>query len=499
MNSKFLGIDLGTTNSCMAIMLHGRAEVIPNAEGHRSTPSIVAFTESGVELVGQAAQRQAVTNPQNTIHSVKRFLGRKYDEFKHELHFLPYKLVKAANGDAHIEVKGQVFSPMEISAKILKKLKLDAEAHIGEIISKVVIAVPAHFDYAQRQATKAAGRVAGFETTCIVSSPVAAAIAYGLDKKKDEKICVYDLGGGSFNVAVLELGDGVYEVKATSGDTYLGGDDLDGAIVHRLIVDFKSETGIDLKQNACALQRLKEAAEKAKCELSLASSTEINLPFIAADSSGPKHLTQTLTRAKLDELGGILIERTIFPVKQCLKDAGLSSDELDAVLMIGGMSRMPKAIEAAKSLTGNKPHGGVNPDEIVAIGAAIQGGIFKGEVTDVLFLDVLPISIGVETQGGVFTKMIERNTTIPTNKTEVCSFPVNEQNEVVIDVFQGERALTANNTNLGTLRLKRGMPSAFEGAPTSVKIEVTMDIDAHQTIYVTAKDPRSGQEQRIII
>ncbi len=493
--SKILGIDLGTTNSCMAIMINGKVEVIPNAEGNRTTPSIVAFTKSGEELVGQAAKRQAVTNPKNTVYSVKRFMGRKFDEVKHEIELVPYKVVRAANGDAHVEANGKVFSPPEISAKILQKLKKDAEAYIGETITEAVITVPAYFNDAQRQATKDAGRIAGLDVKRIINEPTAAALAYGLEKKKEEKICVYDLGGGTFDVTVLELGDGVFEVKATNGDTHLGGDDFDDAIIQWLVADFKKEHGVDLKQDAFALQRLKEAGEKAKCELSSATSTDINLPFITADASGPKHLTQTLTRAKLEQLCDSLIERTLTPVKNCLKDAGVSASTLDEVVMVGGMTRMPKVIATAQTLTGHEPHRGVNPDEVVAIGAGIQGGVLKGEVNDVLLLDVTPLSLGIETMGGVFTKMIERNTTIPTKKTETYSTAADNQTAVDIQVYQGERPMVSQNKKVGMFRLD-GIAPASRGQP---QIEVTFDIDANGIIHIIAKDKGTGKEQRITI
>ena len=417
--SKVLGIDLGTTNSCMAVMAGGEPVVIPNAEGMRTTPSIVAFTKSGERLVGQAAKRQAITNSNNTVYSIKRFMGRKFEEVSQEIILVPYKVIKAKNGDAHVQVGDNVYSPPEISSMILQKMKADAEAYLGEKITQAVITVPAYFNDSQRQATKDAGRIAGLEVMRIINEPTAASLAYGLDKKKDEKIAVYDLGGGTFDISVLDIGEGVFEVKATNGDTHLGGDDFDDTIMMWLADEFKKEQGIDLTKDPMAKQRLKEAAEKAKCELSSALSTEINLPFISADSTGPKHLNVTLSRAKLEQLVDSLIERTMQPVRNCMKDSGL--DTVDEVVLVGGMTRMPKVQEMAKKLYNKEPHKGVNPDEVVAVGASIQGGILKGEVKDVLLLDVTPLSLGIETLGRVFTALIERNTTVPTKKTEIFS------------------------------------------------------------------------------
>jgi len=491
--AKVLGIDLGTTNSCMAIMEGGEPVVIPNAEGMRTTPSVVAFTKSGERLVGQAAKRQAITNPRNTVYSIKRFMGRKYDEVAHEISLVPYKVVRAKNGDAHVEVEGTVYSPPEISSMILQKLKLDAEAYLGEKITQAVITVPAYFNDSQRQATKDAGRIAGLEVLRIINEPTAASLAYGLDKKKDEKIAVYDLGGGTFDISVLDIGEGVFEVKATNGDTHLGGDDFDAVIIEWLVAEFKKEHGIDLSRDPMAMQRLKEAAEKAKCELSSAQQTEINLPFISADASGPKHLTMTLTRAKLEQLVAHLIERTVGPVKACMKDAGLTS--VDEVVLVGGMTRMPKVQEKVRSLFSKEPHKGVNPDEVVAVGAAIQGGILKGEVKDVLLLDVTPLSLGIETLGGVMTTLIERNTTIPTRKTEIFSTASDNQSTVEIHVLQGERKMAADNKTIGRFHLD-GIPPAPRGVP---QIEVTFDIDANGILHVSAKDLGTGKEQKITI
>lgn len=491
--SKILGIDLGTTNSCMAVMEGGEPVVIPNAEGMRTTPSVVAFTKSGERLVGQAAKRQAITNPKNTIYSIKRFMGRKYDEVAHEISLVPYEVVRTPNGDAHVKINDKVYSPPEISSMILQKLKADAEAYLGTTITQAVITVPAYFNDSQRQATKDAGRIAGLEVLRIINEPTAASLAYGLDKKKDEKIAVYDLGGGTFDISILDIGDGVFEVKATNGDTHLGGDDMDHVIMEWLADEFKKEYGIDLKKDTMALQRLKEAAEKAKCELSTAQQTEINLPFITADASGPKHLNITLTRAKLEQLVDHLIERTVNPCKNCMKDAGL--DKVDEVVLVGGMTRMPKVQEMAKKLFGKEPHKGVNPDEVVAVGAAIQGGILKGEVKDVLLLDVTPLSLGIETLGGVFTTLIERNTTIPTRKSEIFSTAADNQSTVEIHVLQGERKMAADNKTIGRFHLD-GIPPAPRGVP---QIEVCFDIDANGILHVSAKDLGTGKEQKITI
>ncbi len=491
--AKVLGIDLGTTNSCMAVMEGGEPVVIPNAEGMRTTPSIVAFTKTGERLVGQAAKRQAITNSQSTIYSIKRFMGRKYDEVAREISLVPYKVVKAKNGDAHVQVGDNTYSPPEISSMILQKMKADAEAYLGEKITQAVITVPAYFNDSQRQATKDAGRIAGLEVMRIINEPTAASLAYGLDKKKDEKIAVYDLGGGTFDISVLDIGEGVFEVKATNGDTHLGGDDFDDTIMTWLANEFKKEQGIDLTKDPMAKQRLKEAAEKAKCELSSALSTDINLPFITADASGPKHLNVTLSRAKLEQLVDPLIERTMQPVKNCMKDSGLST--VDEVVLVGGMTRMPKVQEMAKKLYNKEPHKGVNPDEVVAVGASIQGGILKGEVKDVLLLDVTPLSLGIETLGRVFTALIERNTTVPTKKTEIFSTASDNQPSVEIHVLQGERKMADQNKTIGRFHLD-GIPPAARGVP---QIEVTFDVDANGILHVSAKDLGTGREQKITI
>jgi molecular chaperone DnaK len=495
MMSKVLGIDLGTTNSCMAIMEGGEPVVIPNAEGGRTTPSIVAFTKSGERLVGQPAKRQAVTNPKNTVFSIKRFMGRKYEEVKHEIGMVPYDVVKADNGDAHVRIDDKVYSPPEISSMILQKLKADAEAYLGEKITQAIVTVPAYFNDSQRQATKDAGKIAGLEVLRIINEPTAASLAYGLDKKKDEKIAVYDLGGGTFDVSVLEIGDGVFEVKATNGDTHLGGDDFDESIIHWLVDEFKKEQGIDLSKDTMALQRLKEAAEKAKCELSSSQSTDINLPFITADASGPKHLNLALSRAKLEQLTDDLVSRTLLPVQNCLKDAGLASAGVDEVILVGGMTRMPKVQETVKKSFSRDPHKGVNPDEVVAVGAAIQGGVLKGEVKDVLLLDVTPLTLGIETLGGVFTPLIERNTTIPSRKSEIFSTAADNQSTVEIHVLQGERKMSKDNKTIGRFHLD-GIPPAPRGMP---QVEVTFDIDANGILHVNAKDLGTGKEQKITI
>mgnify|MGYP005845263173 FL=1 len=473
----------------------GEPVVIPNAEGGRTTPSVVAFTKSGERLIGQAAKRQAVTNPQNTVFSIKRFMGRKYDEVSHEISLVPYQVVRAPNGDAHVKIDDKVYSPPEISAMILQKMRADAEAFLGEKITQAVITVPAYFNDSQRQATKDAGRIAGLEVLRIINEPTAASLAYGLDKKKDETIAVYDLGGGTFDISILDIGDGVFEVKSTNGDTHLGGDDFDQRVIQWLAETFKKEQGIDLTKDPMALQRLKEAAEKAKCELSSSQQTEINLPFITADASGPKHLNVTLTRAKLEQLVGDLIERSMGPVRNCVRDSGLDFARIQEVVLVGGQTRMPRVQEAVRELFGKEPHKGVNPDEVVAIGAAIQGGVLKGEVKDVLLLDVTPLTLGIETLGGVFTPLIERNTTIPTKKSEIFSTAADGQTTVEIHVLQGERKMAADNKTIGKFHLD-GIPPAPRGVP---QIEVTFDIDANGILHVRAKDLGTGKEQKITI
>ena len=493
--SKVLGIDLGTTNSCMSIMEGGEPVVIPNAEGGRTTPSIVAFTKTGERLVGQAAKRQAVTNPKNTIYSIKRFMGRKHGEVGSEVSRVPYEIVRADNGDASVKIADKLYSPPEISAMILQKLKADAEAYLGEKITQAIVTVPAYFNDSQRQATKDAGRIAGLEVLRIINEPTASSLAYGLDKKKDEKIAVYDLGGGTFDISVLEIGDGVFEVKATNGDTHLGGDDFDLRIMDWLIAEFKKESGVDISKDAMALQRVKEAAEKAKIELSSSQSTEINLPFVTADASGPKHLNVTLSRAKLEQLVDDLVQRSIKPLENCLRDAGLKTSEIDEVILVGGMTRMPKVQEIVKQFFGKEPHKGVNPDEVVAVGAGIQGGVLKGEVKDVLLLDVTPLTLGIETLGGIFTPLIERNTTIPTKKSEIFSTASDSQPTVEIHVLQGERKMATDNKSIGKFHLD-GIPPAPRGVP---QIEVTFDIDANGILHVGAKDLGTGKEQKITI
>lgn len=493
--SKVLGIDLGTTNSCMAIMEGGQPTVITNAEGSRTTPSVVAFTKSGERLVGAAAKRQAATNPHNTVYSIKRFMGRKYDEVQDEIKRVPYKVVKSKNGDAHVKIGDKVYSPPEISSMILQKLKLDAEAFIGETINQAVITVPAYFNDSQRQATKDAGKIAGLEVLRIINEPTASSLAYGLDKKADEKIAVYDFGGGTFDISVLEIGDGVFEVKATNGNTHLGGDDLDHRIIEWLVNEFKKDNSIDLSKDPMALQRLKEAAEKAKCELSSSQTTDINLPFITADSNGPKHLNVSLSRAKLEQLIEDLIDSSMQPVENCLKDAGFSKTEVDEVILIGGMTRMPKIQNDVEKLFGKEPHKGVNPDEVVAIGAAVQGGVLKGEVRDVLLLDVTPLTLGIETLGGVVTPLINRNTTIPTSKSEVFSTAADNQPGVDIHVLQGERKFVKDNKSLGRFHLD-GIPPAPRGMP---QIEVSFDLDANGILKVKATDKGTGKEQHITI
>jgi len=496
--AKVIGIDLGTTNSVVAVMEGGEPTVLENSEGSRLTPSVVAITKSGERLVGQVAKRQAVTNPENTVFSIKRLMGRKYDdpEVQRTIKTVPYKITRAPNGDVRVVLGGREYSPPEISAMILQKMRIDAEAKLGEKVTQAVITVPAYFNDAQRQATKDAGTIAGLEVLRIINEPTAASLAYGLDKKKnDETIAVYDLGGGTFDISILQLGEGVFEVKATNGDTHLGGDDFDQRIIDWLADEFRKDQGIDLRNDRMALQRLKEAAERAKIELSSAMQTEINLPFITADASGPKHLVMTLTRAKLEQLVGDLIERTRGPVMKSLEDAGIKASDVNEVVLVGGQTRMPAVMELVRKIFGKEPHKGVNPDEVVAVGAAIQAGVLQGEVKNVLLLDVTPLSLGVETQGGVMTKLIERNTTIPTRKSEVFSTAEDNQTAVEIHVLQGERELARDNKSLGRFRLE-GIPPAPRGVP---QIEVTFDIDANGILNVTARDKATGREQKITI
>src|SRR5215831_5177048 len=495
--AKVIGIDLGTTNSCVAIMESGDPTVLANSEGSRTTPSVVAFTDSGERLVGQIARRQAITNPENTIFAVKRLIGRRSDDpmVQKATKVLPYKVVRNDNGDAWVEIRGKQYSPAEISAFILQKMKQTAEDYLGEKVTEAVITVPAYFNDSQRQATKDAGRIAGLNVLRIINEPTAASLAYGLDKKKDEKIAVFDLGGGTFDISILELGDGVFEVKATNGDTFLGGEDFDQRIIDYLADEFRKDQGIDLRKDRMALQRLKEAAEKAKCELSTVMETDINLPFVTADASGPKHLNMKLTRAKLEALCADLLDRLDGPCQTALKDAGVSTKDIDEVVLVGGMTRMPAVQARVKKLFGKEPHKGVNPDEVVAIGAAIQGGVMKGEVKDVLLLDVTPLSLGIETLGGVNTKLIEKNTTIPTKKSQVFSTAADNQTAVTIRVFQGEREMAGDNKLLGQFDLI-GIPPAPRGIP---QVEVSFDIDANGIVHVGAKDLGTGKEQSIQI
>ena len=493
--SKIIGIDLGTTNSVVAVMEGGEAVVIANQEGGRTTPSVVAFTKAGERLAGQVAKRQAVTNAENTVYSIKRFMGRRYEEVNEEMKMVPYKVMRTTNGDVRIDAAGKEYSPPEISAMVLQKLKGAAEDYLGQKVDKAVITVPAYFNDAQRQATKDAGRIAGLEVLRIINEPTAAALAYGLDKKKDEIIAVYDFGGGTFDISILEVGEGVVEVKSTNGDTHLGGDNIDQRIIEWIVDEFRKKEGIDLSKDKMALQRLKEAAEKAKCELSTVQETEITLPFVTADANGPKHLNEKLTRAKFESLVDDLLQRTVGPSRQALSDAGLKASDIQEVVLVGGSTRIPRVQQIVKDLFGREPHRGVNPDEVVAVGAAVQAGVLGGEVKDVLLLDVTPLSLGIETLGGVFTKLIERNTTIPTRKSETFSTAADSQTQVEIHVLQGERPMARDNRTLGKFNLV-GIPAAPRGVP---QIEVTFDIDANGIVNVSAKDNGTGKEQKITI